>query len=551
MPTTLIRYTVLLSSPSDTVAECRAVEEVIQEINRTHSSETGIDFYPKDWRRDSRADSGDEPQKLLNRQIVEDSDIILAIFKERFGTPTSQYGSGTEEEIMIGLEMGKIVLVYFWEPPTSFVPKDVQQFEAIRIFKKALQSKVMYQYFSDERKLRSQITHDITKLLFELEDGPVSLKPLLAIEGIDANDTLMRGSAVLELPLVSQRTNPATYDSNVRTLFNEVASMKLDLPLSKQEKSLEANNLEKSVLSPAVVEQISGLSSKWATYATAFPKQQSIVISELSKALVKDTATELNLTVSESMFDLGDLRESEQYLPLPYGAQEKRVSGTDKEKAKYERLKAFIEICQLRKDYRDFVKANRHIGGIALAITNAGGTPAHHVNVELELPSEVTIRPEDIPMPSSNFVAYGLDNQDNCENLIGHLYELPETSCYKAFDDALVRAESGTKAPPMLNNHLINPLCGSRCLDSSDYKELIEYAFGDYRFILDEQAQSILIRLSFDRLQQGASFAFPTRLLVCGGDFVSIRYKITADELEKAVCGEIEVQRASNEKVTP
>lgn len=547
MPTTLIRYTVLLSSPSDTVAECQAAEEVIQEINRTHSTETGIDFYPKDWRRDSRADSGDEPQKLLNRQIVEDSDIILAIFKERFGTPTSQYGSGTEEEIMIGLETGKTVLVYFWEPPTGFVPKDIQQFEAIRTFKQALQSTVMYQCFSDERKLRSQITHDFTKLLFELENGLVPLKPLLDIGGIDENDALMQGSAVLEFPLVSQRINPVAYDSNARTLFNEVASMKLDLPLPKQKESLGENSFGKSVLSPAVVGQISGISSKLATYASAFPMQQPVDISELSRTLVKDTAIELNLTVPESMFDLGDLRESEQYLPSLYGAQEKPLSGTDKEKAKYERLKALVKICQLRKDYRDFVKANQHIGGIALVITNAGGTPAHHVNVELELPSEAAIKPEDIPVPSSDFVAYGLDDQDNCEKLIGYLYELPETSCYKAFDDALVRAESGIRARPILNNHLINPLYGRRYLDSSDYKELIEYTFGDYRFILNEQAQSILIRLSFDRLQQGTSFAFPTRLLVCGGDIASIRYKITADELEKAVCGELEVQRVSNE----
>lgn len=131
MPKTLTRYTVLLSAPGDAAHECEIADEELQKITRTHSGETGIEFYPTDWRRDSRADSGDEPQKLLNKQIVEDADIILAIFKERFGTPTSQYGSGTEEEIMLGLEMGKTVLVYFWEPENGFVPRDSAQFAKI------------------------------------------------------------------------------------------------------------------------------------------------------------------------------------------------------------------------------------------------------------------------------------------------------------------------------------------------------------------------------------------------------------------------------------
>ena len=138
MPKALTRYTVLLSAPGDAAHECGVADDELQKINRTHSGETGIEFYPTDWRRDSRADSGDEPQKLLNRQIVEDADIILAIFRERFGTPTSQYGSGTEEEIMLGLEMGKTVLVYFWEPGIGFVPKDAAQFSKISDLKKRL-----------------------------------------------------------------------------------------------------------------------------------------------------------------------------------------------------------------------------------------------------------------------------------------------------------------------------------------------------------------------------------------------------------------------------
>lgn len=208
MPKALTRYTVLLSAPGDAARECDIADEELQKINRTHSSETGIEFYPTDWKRDSRADSGDEPQKLLNKQIVEDADIILAIFKERFGTPTSQYSSGTEEEIMLGLEMGKRVLVYFWEPGDGFAPSDVDQFAKIAELKQRLQDKTVYKTFGDDVKLGSSIRHDFTKLLFELEGGGISVKPQLTLAGIAEDEEIAQGSAPLVYPIVLNRVKP-------------------------------------------------------------------------------------------------------------------------------------------------------------------------------------------------------------------------------------------------------------------------------------------------------------------------------------------------------
>lgn len=207
MPKALTRYTVLLSAPGDAARECDIADEELQKINRTHSGETGIEFYPTDWKRDSRADSGDEPQKLLNKQIVEDADIILAIFKERFGTPTSQYSSGTEEEIMLGFEMGKRVLVYFWEPGDGFTPSDVDQFAKIVELKQRLQNKTVYKTFGDDVKLGSSIRHDFTKMLFELEGGAISAKPQLTLAGIADDKEIAQGSAPLVYPIVLNRLN--------------------------------------------------------------------------------------------------------------------------------------------------------------------------------------------------------------------------------------------------------------------------------------------------------------------------------------------------------
>lgn len=82
MATDLARYILLLSSPGDAAPFCEVADRAIQSLNRSLSDATGVELYSTDWRRDSRADSGAEPQALLNRQIVDDADIVLPSFIE-------------------------------------------------------------------------------------------------------------------------------------------------------------------------------------------------------------------------------------------------------------------------------------------------------------------------------------------------------------------------------------------------------------------------------------------------------------------------------------
>lgn len=65
------------------------------------------------WKTSSYSQSGKKPQELLNEQFVKNCDAAVAVFWTRFGTPTDQYGSGTEEEIEIMLNAGKQVLCIF------------------------------------------------------------------------------------------------------------------------------------------------------------------------------------------------------------------------------------------------------------------------------------------------------------------------------------------------------------------------------------------------------------------------------------------------------
>ncbi|HEY5709396.1 MAG TPA: hypothetical protein VIS51_08365 [Solirubrobacterales bacterium] len=54
---------------------------------------------PTHWGHHSAAEHGTRPQESLNKQLVEDADILIALFWHRLGSPTGEAESGTVEEI--------------------------------------------------------------------------------------------------------------------------------------------------------------------------------------------------------------------------------------------------------------------------------------------------------------------------------------------------------------------------------------------------------------------------------------------------------------------
>ncbi|MBQ4145964.1 MAG: hypothetical protein IJD36_04995, partial [Clostridia bacterium] len=112
-------YNLLISCPSDVKEEVELIKAAVEEFNELYAEQLDIAIKTKHWKKSSYAQSGGKPQKLLNEQIVNDCDAAVAIFWTKFGSPTDEYGSGTEEEIEIMLQSGKQVFMYFSDKPIS------------------------------------------------------------------------------------------------------------------------------------------------------------------------------------------------------------------------------------------------------------------------------------------------------------------------------------------------------------------------------------------------------------------------------------------------
>jgi hypothetical protein len=195
MPYTARVFNVMIASPGDVQEERKIAREVILEWNAINSDTHKTVLQPIRWETHSTPDMGGRPQKIVTDQLLKQSDLLVAIFWTRFGTPTGEADSGTEEEIREHLKSGKPAMVYFSSAPISPDRIDQGQYQAVVAFKKYCEGQGLlgaYQNTSDfrakfARELATKLnTHEYFKNRIENEPGnnTVDHVPVLSAEAV-------------------------------------------------------------------------------------------------------------------------------------------------------------------------------------------------------------------------------------------------------------------------------------------------------------------------------------------------------------------------------
>lgn len=110
----------LVSAPGDVpVEDLTVIRKTISQWNLAHGRVVGLTVLPVSWTDHAAAEFGERPQAILNEQIVEESDLAVALFYDRLGTPTGEAESGTAEEIKILVKAGKSVAVLVNSAPRA------------------------------------------------------------------------------------------------------------------------------------------------------------------------------------------------------------------------------------------------------------------------------------------------------------------------------------------------------------------------------------------------------------------------------------------------
>jgi len=172
-PRTATVIRVLIASPGDVQKERDVLTDVVHAWNAANFAATGVLLLATKWETHAYPASGDRPQAIINKQIVDDSDILLGAFWCRLGTPTAVSASGTAEEIERLRARGKKVLLYFSTAPPP-PGHDIRQLDLLKDYQHSLEKDTLYWNFADCDELyRSSSRHLSTvmhNLIAELKD---------------------------------------------------------------------------------------------------------------------------------------------------------------------------------------------------------------------------------------------------------------------------------------------------------------------------------------------------------------------------------------------
>ncbi|MGQ7890647.1 hypothetical protein [Paenibacillus sp. WC2504] len=136
---------VFIASPSDVAFERDEITAAIFDWNHKFAEHLGVILLPARWERDTvPAYRGNDPQQLVNEQIVNKCDILVGVFWTKLGTPTEGHLSGTLEEIDIFIKSGKEVLLYFLDKPLPRDGLNYEELAKVDAYKKEYQGKGLY-----------------------------------------------------------------------------------------------------------------------------------------------------------------------------------------------------------------------------------------------------------------------------------------------------------------------------------------------------------------------------------------------------------------------
>lgn len=161
MPITTLTYQVMIASPTDVCDEKNIIRQILYEWNTINTSSKKIVLLPISWETHSTPTMGGHPQKLLNKIILEDADLLIGVFWTRIGTSTEDYISGTVEEIEEHIKSGKPTMLYFSSAPVHPDSVDHEQYKKLKEFKSSCQSRGLYETYDSINNFKDKFSRQL------------------------------------------------------------------------------------------------------------------------------------------------------------------------------------------------------------------------------------------------------------------------------------------------------------------------------------------------------------------------------------------------------
>ncbi len=487
-------YNILISCPSDIKSEVSLIESVVDEFNEFYAYTLGITLKTRHWSKSSYAQSGGKPQALLNQQFVNKCDAAVAIMWTKFGSPTDEYGSGTEEEIEIMLQSGKQVFMYFSDKPISPSQMNEEGYKKIQAFREKYKDRGIYfTYSSDEEFKKLFFAHLSMHFLSDkkLKEEKNEKSSQLRLMGIDENGKLSDNASIYQF-IFNSKTTVRQYTDSIYSMYHEISGMSVG-------KRNAVNNT---------------LLAKFNT---------PVEINANEREFISSVATQLGLNLQDDFFELGNLCRDSFSSTVFSGPN---LNGTDKEKDKYWKIKELHKTIIQALDWGPIEKAYNYKKCLRLAVQNYGTAVDEDVEITLTIPKTSFLSTEEFPELEDNSIKYLVKDCD-METLFG----INSTAEYIEFS-------ASKKSTPRYYTPRSYEFWGYK----SDYmKDYVEELNDIFCYEYYNSGDNCILKLKIDYIKHHTTVAFPTVLFV-QDDLTEIKYKITSKNNPDIVKGVLNIK---------
>lgn len=521
MPRTgITAYNLLLSCPGDVLDLKSTVESCVKSFNASIGEANNIRIDLKHWSTDGFSQSGDKPQNILNKQFVDDCDLCVALLGTRFGTPTDNYDSGTEEEIEKMLSQNKQVFLYFIERSVEPSDLDIEQYKKVQNFKEKYTEKGLYSVVKSSEELRTELQNALSMYFIKLVAPHISQQqstpaPNLGISTVnDEKDIVIPfHTNYQQIKLVKDK------ETSIKSLIDKISATVV-VPSSDTNKDPEPEISDEALQEMSMGDIMKGLESKKISqkqYYKLFGKQppsySKVVITDDESKLILDFCDKHSIVLNEDFYFLGNL-QLETKIPIftVYGGASTTYLGSESEQEKHQLLKELFTKIREYNHVVEYFSELDSMPSLSLVVENSGNTYDEDIDIKLFVEKNCVSNIDEIPKPGIFFLEEAVELDIPKHLFAGNRhYDIEDYSNYPVS----TYTQPAIQLPFKSRDEEIAEL-------QEEYQESLEYVFC---YDLKETAEDDIFCFNIPYLKQNTKMFFPSYLFFINLP-ENIRYEI-------------------------
>jgi len=502
------QYEILISAPSDVFSFVDAVKEAINKYNNEQGAIDNIRFIHKNWKEHTVPAYGKSAQSIINEQLTNQAEIVIALFGAKFGEPTEKYASGTLEEIETVHQNGGLVCTFFGKGRIVDISNVTpEQLKKVQEYKASYNG--LYKEFSSKKGLTSQVVEALKRIAQELKKQNTNDLKIYSVTDGELSDALVYDTYdFLDSPYMQKRRE------EIISLIQNINSIVLEKPQPKENPSGE-NAVQ---LSSEELVKITKTLKTIAAFTNTFPTKKVEFKSDFLEN-IKTFARTYNIEISEDFLYV----RNGGYTDM--GIMGWTLSGDDDEQKKI-KLLLNLEEKLLENDYLvAFLSQYVEKYYLTLAIKNESNIFADDITIKLFLDKDSFVNPLSLTINEKGIGRYVQDFPDIFEQKnnveIDNMYY-------------------GQSILPTFISYP-NPLGGeTRNPDLEYYKEYYKAKTEQlYPFVVNEKSDQIVIKIELPHGVKQFSAQFLSAAIMLKKPIESIKYTITSKSFGHEIKGEL------------